>query len=111
MGSGGNSGDEQEASNSRKGKKTYHRHTAHQIQILEAYSLYISITLDVHLILFFVWISLLRLIYFFFESVLYFLISLRIIFTFFDIQSLMHEKANNFSINFLQDFGCNINSY
>lgn len=37
MGPGGNSGDEQEAPNSRKGKKTYHRHTPHQIHILEAY--------------------------------------------------------------------------
>jgi hypothetical protein len=35
MGSGGGSGDEQEASNTRKGKKSYHRHTSHQIEQLE----------------------------------------------------------------------------
>lgn len=35
MGGSGNSGDEHEASNARKGKKAYHRHTAHQIQTLE----------------------------------------------------------------------------
>ncbi|XP_002526595.2 homeobox-leucine zipper protein ROC8 isoform X2 [Ricinus communis] len=37
MGSGGASGDEQETSNSRKGKKAYHRHTSRQIQQLEKY--------------------------------------------------------------------------
>ncbi|GLT57689.1 hypothetical protein SLA2020_306430 [Shorea laevis] len=37
MGGIGNSGDEQEASNAQKGKKAYHRHTAHQIQTLEAF--------------------------------------------------------------------------
>lgn len=37
MGNGGDSGDEQDATNSQnKGKKTYHRHTTHQIQTLEA---------------------------------------------------------------------------
>jgi hypothetical protein len=36
LGNGGGSGDEQETSNGRKGKKSYHRHTAHQIQQLEA---------------------------------------------------------------------------
>ena len=37
MGSGGGSGDEPEASNSntRKGKKSYHRHTADQLRQLE----------------------------------------------------------------------------
>uniref|UniRef100_A0A2N9EEN7 Homeobox domain-containing protein n=1 Tax=Fagus sylvatica TaxID=28930 RepID=A0A2N9EEN7_FAGSY len=37
LGNGGGSGDEQETSNGRKGKKSYHRHTAHQIQQLEAF--------------------------------------------------------------------------
>lgn len=36
-GSGGGSGDEQEASNTRKGRKSYHRHTAQQIEQLETY--------------------------------------------------------------------------
>lgn len=35
-GYGGGSGDEQEASNDRKGKKSYHRHTPYQIQQLES---------------------------------------------------------------------------
>ncbi|XP_022984102.1 homeobox-leucine zipper protein HDG11-like isoform X3 [Cucurbita maxima] len=34
---GGGSGDEQEASNDRKGKKTYHRHNPYQIQQLESF--------------------------------------------------------------------------
>ncbi|KAF3965987.1 hypothetical protein CMV_009874 [Castanea mollissima] len=34
---GGGSGDEQEHSNARKGKRSYHRHTSHQIQQLEAF--------------------------------------------------------------------------
>ncbi|XP_059451983.1 homeobox-leucine zipper protein ROC8-like [Corylus avellana] len=37
MGSGGGSGDEPEASNTRKGKKSYHRHTTYQIQQLEKF--------------------------------------------------------------------------
>ncbi|KAJ4706850.1 Homeobox-leucine zipper protein [Melia azedarach] len=36
-GNSGNSGDEQEHSCSRKGKKTFHRHTAYQIQSLETF--------------------------------------------------------------------------
>ncbi|KAB1211362.1 Homeobox-leucine zipper protein ROC8 [Morella rubra] len=36
-GSGGGSGDEQEASNTRKGRKSYHRHTAQQIEQLETF--------------------------------------------------------------------------
>ncbi|EOY03224.1 Homeodomain GLABROUS 11, putative [Theobroma cacao] len=37
MGSSGSSGNEQEASDSGNGKKSFHRHTAHQISTLEAY--------------------------------------------------------------------------
>lgn len=36
MGSSGSSGNEQEASDSGNGKKSFHRHTAHQISTLEA---------------------------------------------------------------------------
>ncbi|GAV58428.1 LOW QUALITY PROTEIN: Homeobox domain-containing protein/START domain-containing protein, partial [Cephalotus follicularis] len=37
MGNGGNSGDEQDTSNSRRSKKNYHRHTTQQINLLEKF--------------------------------------------------------------------------